>query len=186
MTQIKKIWQKTFLGKLFKTDPIFVRVLSILLVVYVFIHIFRLELYPMYMYAMFSKKETPKELYHVYKIYDQGQEVEFSGWNFRKYTVLMNTIGQYDAILSNEMNHPEAEAIDKFINRLRLDKTGIKKNLKKSFSYSKPALKEHFGTWIGNELDIAADRLIIQKASYTWDKSLPKLYRKVILYEHDQ
>ena len=162
------------------------KVLSFLLAIYVFIHIFRLEMYPMYMYAMFSKQESYKGLYHVYKVYYKDKQILFHQSDFRKYTVLMNTIGQYDDIINNDMLHPEAEAIDKFINRLRLDNTSIKSKLKGSFNYSKPDLNEDIGIWLGNRFNVNPDELRIDKESYSWDSPLPSYYHKKVIYGMDQ
>ncbi len=134
---------------------------------------------------MFSKQETPRELYDVYKLYDQNREVKLNDWDFRKYTVFMNTIGQYDAIISNGMSHPEAEAIDKLINRLHLGDTGLKSKLKGSFQFSKADLDEKIGIWISKKLDIDPQNLRIERESYNWEKFTPSLTTKVVIYGMD-
>jgi len=139
-------------------------------------------MYPMYMFAMFSKQETPRELYHVYNLYENDSRIDLGNWDYRKYTVLMNTISQYDDLLNNDMNHPEAEAIDKFVNRLHLEGTSLKSQLKSSFIFSKEELDEKLGIWIGNSLQIPPQNLKIEKASYEWNDSEPSLKRKAIIY----
>lgn len=182
MSNFTNIWKKTYLGRLLSLDPRMGLVLSVLFVIYLCIHVFRLEMYPMYMFAMFSKQETPKELYHTYKIYNQDEEVNLNSWDYRRYTVLMNTIGQYDAILNNEMTHPEAEAIDKLIARLHLDNTSIKSKLKSSFKFSKSELTEKVGKWVGNATHVNPKDLRIQRVSYQWNNSAPSLNEKEIIY----
>ena len=162
------------------------KVLSVLLVIYVFIHVFRLEMYPMYMYAMFSKQESYKGLYHVYKIYYQDKRILFHDSDYREYTVLMNTIGQYDDIINNDMMHPEGEAIDKLVNRMRLDKTSLKSKLKNRFNYSKSDLNENIGIWLGDKFNIDPEELRIEKESYSWDASPPSYYKKTVIYGMDQ
>ena len=73
------------------------------------------------MFAMFSKQEMPRDSYHTYKLYTDDKEFNIKDLDFRKYTVLMNTINQFDDITSNNMVHPESAAIDKFVNRLHLE-----------------------------------------------------------------
>jgi len=137
------------------------------------------------MFAMFSKQETPRELYHVYKLYDQDKQIDLKDWDFRKYTVFMNTIGQYDDILNNNMSHPEAEAIDKFIKRLHLNDTGVKSAMKSTFEFSNPVLKQQVGLWISDKLNLKPQNLRIEKESYNWDQSTPTFTDKVVLYELD-
>ncbi len=185
MTNFKHISQNTFLGRLLSTDPRMGFVVAILLIVYLFIHIFRLEMYPLYMYAMFSKQETPRELYHVYKLYDRNQEIKLDNWSYKRYTVLMNTINQYDDIMSNNMSHPEAQTIDKFVERLNLNNTGLKSALKSSFNFSKIELKEKVGIWVSGILKIEPQDLRIEKVSFNWDKSTPRFNTKVILHGMD-
>ena len=92
---------------------------------------------------MYSKKEPPKTEYHTYSIVKGAHEMDLSYLDYRKYTVLMNTISQYDGIIHNDLTHPESIAIDKFINRLKLNKTGIENFLKK-IGY----------TWHNNKLEM--------------------------------
>ncbi|MEM9548584.1 MAG: hypothetical protein AAGA77_21540 [Bacteroidota bacterium] len=186
MNQLKSIWYNTYLGKLFTRDPIFARVLSGILILYVFIHIFRLELYPLYMFAMFSKQEQPREFYHSYTLYNQEKEVDLNHWNYREYTVFMNTIVQYDALLNNNMVHPEAEAIDKFIRRLRLQNTGLKKHFKSPFIFTRSDLEKEIGPWIAHKLKIEPQDLKIEKTTFSWKKATPLLKQKSIIYGKDQ
>ena len=161
------------------------RILSVLFIVYVFIHIFRLEMYPMYMFAMYSKKEIPRDFYHSYKIYEKDEKINLTDLNYRKYTVLMNTINQYDDILNNEMTHPESKVIDKFVDRLHLTNTQLKTNLKGSFKFSKEELKSKFGLWIADALLTESSDLKIEKEVYLWYESTPKLSNKIVIYAVD-
>ncbi len=140
----------------------------------------------MYMFAMFSKQEQPRELYHTFNVFDKEKKLNLNDFNFRDYTVLMNTIGQYDAILNNDMNHPEAEAIDKFIDRLHLQNTGLKEKLKGNFSFYKSELEEELGLWLGNKLNVKPQNLKIEKAAFRWEEITPALTSKTIIYGQDR
>ena len=161
------------------------RMLSILFIVYVFIHIFRLEMYPMYMFAMYSKKEVPKEFYHCYKLYEKDKEIRLDDLDYRKYTVLMNTINQYDGILNNNMTHPESKAIDKFAKKLHFSNSEMKTQLKGSFRFSKEELKKTFGSWIADALHLESSEIRIEKEEYLWTEATPKLNNKTIIYGVD-
>lgn len=139
----------------------------------------------MYMFAMFSKQESPRELYYVYNIYEGDDKVNLTDLNFREYTVLMNTIGQYDGIIGNNMKHPEAEAIDKFVNRLNLKNSSIEKKLHSSFVFSKSELEIHLGAWLSDALTLDSDQIRIEKASYTWKERQPEFIDTQIIYGHD-
>ena len=179
---LKNIWEKTFLGRLLDTDPIMGRVLTGILLLYVCIHVFKLEMYPFYMFAMFSKKETPREIYHTYNFYNKHQKIKLDHWDFRKYTVFMNTVGQYDDILTNDMTHPESKVIDKFVTKLRLDNTSVERGLKKSFLFSQEMLEPKFGEWVSNKLKIDPQDLRIEREIYYWTKPTPSLNAKFQLY----
>jgi len=185
LARLKNIWGNTFLGKLFGVDPLMGRIVTIVLAAYLFIHIFRLEIYPLYMFAMFSKKETPRELYHTYSFYNKHQRIKLDNWDYRKYTYFMNTMGQYDGIINNNMTHPEAEIIDKFVDRLHLGNTSIKSKLKGSFNFSKEELEPKIVDWISNELSINPQDLRIEKENYYWTNPTPKLNAKFQLYGMD-
>lgn len=139
----------------------------------------------MYMYAMFSKQEVPRESYHTYNIFNGFEDLELSHLGYRKYTVLMNTIGQYDDIINNNMLHPETIAIDKFIDRLHLDNTTIKSKLKGSFVFTKPELDKKLGVWIGEKLNINPQDITIEKETFNWDASIPNFKNKVTIYGVD-
>ena len=138
------------------------------------------------MFAMFSKQETPRELYHVYEVYDGQNRRDLTKMDYRAYTVLMNTVTQYDQIIENDMSHPEAEAIDKFVDRLYLDKTDIRSKLKSSFQFNTSQLEEEFGNWIAAKIDIPSENLKIIRASYDWVEDKPLLSKKVVIYGLDQ
>lgn len=142
-------------------------------------------MYPLYMFAMYSQKETPKEDYSTYKIYDNDQEIKLDHWDFRKYTVLLNTIKQYDAIVAHGMIHPESQAIDKFVERLYLKNTRIHHHLKSRFKFSKEDLEHKFGLWISNRLEIDLSHLKIEKQTYVWTNALPELQHKILIYGGD-
>lgn len=182
---LKTIWKKTYLGKLLSSDPFMGKILSTVLIFYLIIHVFRLEIFPMYMFAMFSKQEVPKEYYHAYKLYSNDQEIDIKDLDYRKYTVLMNTINQYDDIINNNLLHPETSAIDKFIHRLHLENTTIKNKLKRSFHFSKEDLRAKTGAWVSHLLHVNIDDLRIEKEFYNWDKSTPQFYNKTIIYGVD-
>ncbi|MDF1697437.1 MAG: hypothetical protein P1U56_16460 [Saprospiraceae bacterium] len=135
---------------------------------------------------MFSKQETPKELYHTYKLYDQGQEINLQDWDFRKYTVFMNTIIQFDDILSNEMIHPESKAIDKFVDRLHLKDSKVHTTLKEKFHYSQKHFISSTGNWVSEQLGVSKENLRIEKVSYSWNKSLPQFEHKSTIYGMDK
>lgn len=139
----------------------------------------------MYMFAMYSKKEIPRDFYHSYKIYEKDEKINLTDLNYRKYTVLMNTINQYDDILNNEMTHPESKVIDKFVDRLHLTNTQLKTNLKGSFKFSKEELKSKFGLWIADALLTESSDLKIEKEVYLWYESTPKLSNKIVIYAVD-
>ena len=134
---------------------------------------------------MFSKQEVPHESYHIYKIDSGYEELNLEHWDYRKYTVLMNTISQYDDILNNNMMHPEASAIDKFVDRLHLSNSAIKSRLKGSFEFTKPELEEKFGAWIGGKLNLKPQDFIIEKESFNWSQSIPNYKNKVTIYGVD-
>ena len=182
---IKELLSKTFLGRLYSSDPIMAKGVSALLILYVFIHIFRLELFPLYMFAMFSKQETPKELYHTYKFYEKDTEINLNHWDFRKYTVFMNTVIQYDGILENEMIHPEMNAVEKFVSRLRLQNTLLEEKLSQPYTISREELQDQVGTWVSNELNIQKENLRIDRVSYSWESHIPQWSKKVTIYELD-
>jgi hypothetical protein len=161
------------------------RILAVLFIVYVFIHIFRLEMYPMYMFAMYSKKEIPRDFYHSYKVYEKDKKINLNDLDYRKYTVIMNTINQYDDILNNNMIHPETKAIDKFVDKLHLSNTGLKNNLKGSFKFSSTELKSKFGLWIADALHIESSDLKIEKEVFIWYDLTPKLSSKIVVYAVD-
>lgn len=175
MNHIKNIWKNTFLGKLFDSDPLMAKGISLVLLAYLCVHIFRLEVYPMYLYAMFSKKETPKKYYHTYHFYNGSDEIDLTDWDYRKYTVLMNTVQQYDGILQNNMVHPEAKVIDKFVNKLYLSQTGIGDNLKKQFDYNNILIGKRMNIWFAGEFEIPTNQLSIYKKAYDWTANQPIL-----------
>lgn len=137
------------------------------------------------MYAMFSKQEVPRDAYHAYKIYNGKDEMKVDYWDYREYTVLMNTISQYDDILANNLMHPETHAIDKFIDRLHLGNSTIKSKLKGSFKFSKPQLEENLGNWVADKLKINPKYLRIEKEAYNWSESNPRFINKVNIYGVD-
>lgn len=185
LADFKNIWKNTYLGKLLTRDPIMGRILSVILVAYLCIHVFRLETYPLYMFAMFSKQETPRELYHTYSFYNKHQRIQLDDWDYRKYTVFMNTMSQYDGILNNNMTHPEADIIDKFVDRLHLGNTSIKSKLKGSFFFFKEELEPKVVDWISAELGIKPQDLRIEKENYYWTNPSPKLNSKFQFYAVD-
>ena len=143
-------------------------------------------MYPLYMFAMFSKQEQPREVYFTYSLYSNNEKVNPKQIDFRKYTVLMNTIGQYDDIISNEMIHPESGAIDKFITRLHLDNSQIKNELKHNFIFDKTELNSHLGPWIMEYLDLPQEEIRIERESYSWRNKTPQIFNTIIIYELDQ
>lgn len=159
------------------------RVLTVVFVIYVCIHIFRLEMYPLYMFAMFSKQEQPKEEYHAYKIYVDNKTLDFSNLDYRKYTVLMNTINQYEDIISNDMVHPESGAIDKFIGRLNLENTGVKNQLKGKYTFNQMELIYKLGLWMHEYLNLTSYSIKIEKEFFSWRLKSPKLMHKMSIYE---
>lgn len=183
---LKNFFSKTFLGRLYTTDPILAKGISVILILYICIHIFRLELFPLYMFAMFSKQETPKELYQTYKFYENDREINLNNWDFRKYTVFMNTVIQYDGILENNMKHPEVEAIEKFITRLRLKDSSLEKSLKGPYNVSREQLQDKIGLWVSKELNIQKKDLRIDRVSYSWTTPKPQWNKKITIYGMDQ
>ena len=149
---------------------------------YAFIHLFKLEVYPLYMYAMFSKQETPREHYYNYDIYVGDAELKWEDWDYRKYTYLMNTIQQYDAILQNDLLHPEAEVIRKFMDRLRLNKTTLASKAIQKFRYSESDLKLEMGIWLHDFLKRKNDLQVIRN-TYNWTNDSPVFVGKTTIYE---
>jgi hypothetical protein len=137
------------------------------------------------MFAMYSNQEIPRDFYHTYSIYEKHNKLNFHDLAYKKYTVLMNTINQYDDIINNDMVHPEAKVIDKFVDRLHLTNTGIKANLKGSFLFSKETLELEFSRYIAHLLEIDVANLQIEREEYVWDGSTPKLSSKTIIYAMD-
>lgn len=135
------------------------------------------------MYGMFSKKEQPQQSYHTYKFYNQDQLIDIKKLDFRKYTVLMNTIAQYDAIINNEMEHPEAEAIDKFVNRLHLENTTVNSQLKSAFQFSKEQLDPKIGIWVSQLLNTEIRNLRIEKEEYQWTSIQPNYKNKQVIFD---
>ena len=162
------------------------RIIIVLLGIYVCIHISKLEMYPLYMFAMYSKKEIPKENYTVYKIYNKNQELMIEDWDFRNYTFIMNTVSQYDGILNNQMTHPEAKVIDKFMERTHINSRVLNAKKSEIFTHSERILKAKFGTWLSGQLDIEIDDLLVDKEVYEWHEQSPKLLDKTLIYGLDQ
>lgn len=174
------------MSKLLSSDPWMGRAIIFLLGIYVCIHIFKLEMYPMYMFAMYSKKEIPRETYEVYKIYNKTQEIAFEDWDFRNYTFIMNTISQYDGILKNQLRHPEAQAIDKFMDKTHIKNRALNTKTEQMFTFSERNLKLKFGTWLSDELEVNIDDLIVIKEVYNWHYHTPKLLDKTLIYGLNQ
>lgn len=185
MSTVTQIWNKTYLHKLLKEDPLFGKVVIGILILYTFIHIFRLEIYPFYMFAMFSKQEEPREYYEAYKVYDDEGQIDLSALNYRNYTYLMNTISQYDGIMQNEMVHPETVVIDKFVNRLSLDQTSIGNQLKAPFTSSRQELDQKMERWLSRFFTNKNESFSIEKETYRWTNDQPQFIKKSTLYEVD-
>jgi len=171
-------FSQTFLGQLFLKDKKYAYCLSGILCVYVLIHIFRLEVYPLYMFAMYSEKIEAPDSYTSFHISKNKKKVKPGIWNYRHFTYINNTIAQYDGSVENNFYHNETKVIDKFGQRLRLN-DGIMNALKAPYNISLPWEVKELAPWIESQI---GSNVSISRHKYDWDGNNPVLIEQKTIY----
>ena len=161
----------SFLGQLFAKDKSYAVGLSIVLFCYALVHLAKLEVFPLYMFAMYSLPENPKTSYATYVVTNNRQRLDLTHLDYRAYTYLHNTLQQYDGIINTGNTHPECQVLDKFIDRLFLKGTELGRSIKKPCSYDRDELDHSLEQWIGEFLKIENPKISILKESHAYKAS---------------
>lgn len=191
MINISKIWKGSYLGRTLKDDRSFGISLIIILGLYTMVHIVKLEVFPFYMFAMYSQPEEPKDMYTTINLNrpdvlsdEQGNALSvIDRRDYRSYTYLTNTLDQYGGIVTNNMAHPESKVYDKFISRLGLSGSQLDKSFKTPYIYNRTLLDQSLNQWLNSyEINNPKGHILIKK-HFTWDSDLIMLHDKTEYYE---
>jgi len=152
---------------------------------YALVHLAKLEVFPLYMFAMYSLPEEPKTEYATYALAHQDERLVLTDLDYRAYTYLTNTLQQYDGIVNNSNTHQECRVLDKFLDRLRLEGSWLANSMRQPCTYDRSQLNQSLEQWIGEYLDIENPNITIIKELYKYEDATPIL-TNTIRYELGQ
>lgn len=151
---------------IWKKDKIYATGLGLILSFYALLHLIGLQVFPFYLFAMYSLPLDTPQAHAVYKIYDSaGNEVDLSSYNYRDFVYVHNTIEAYAAIVESPRKSPKIDVIDKFIDRLHIENTSAAEKLLDQYSHKDAQV--NFQLWLARKLD-KSPPFTIQACEYRW------------------
>lgn len=181
----KSIWKRSYLGRLYDCDKPFALGVTALLILYAFTFLIRLEIFPCYLFAMYSDIKTEKTAFSTYEVKVDNQPLNMSTIDYRKYTYLMNTISQYDGTMANNGYHPEAQYLDKYLAALGLSKTVLYQRLGQPYRHTHESLHNDMQKWLPKMIASDNGHCTIDKKSWTWTSGIPTLVKTEKIYGDD-
>lgn len=152
--------------------------IAFVLGLYLFLHLIQLEVFPFYLFAMYSDIENPKTEFVDYRIMKDGEEIEYKDWSYRRYIYLRNTLQAYDNIISNDNKNPQADIISKYLDRLYL--TGFGDAMEEKHKYINA--EQEMKSWLLDFLGYASNYRVY-KDQYQWVEDQPALINSVVIVE---
>lgn len=174
---IQKIWANTFLKKLYSTDRKFAIGLTTIIVIYAFIHIAKVELYPFSLFAMFSTPAPETTEIIVYEFSKEGSKNPPS-IQTRKFLKMYNTIRQYNEITSNNYYHPEAKTIEKI--RSKTVDIPVFDFWITPHYYDENSFNDEMNVYLKEHID---NDITISRNVYNWNEDRPELASQKLVFE---
>lgn len=153
-------------------------ILSIL-IFYAFLHVVKLEFYPLYTFGMYSETYGPTNEFKIIEIILDGQVLDYNSLNYRKYTYLNNTLKAYDKIIESNSNlAPQADIINKHIEMLPF----LTENIFLLKPYKYEDLELNMKAWIKSMFP-SAQSIRINKKIYELHGVKPHLMDELVILQ---
>ena len=156
-----------YIRRVWKKDRIAAIILVAMLSFYLLLHLVKLEIFPFYLFPMYSLPKEPGQEQVVYSIKDKyGKELDLSSMVYRRFVYIHNTLKAYDEVLESEHQRPNVIVVEKFVQRLAMQDNYLGKGLLDQYTVDK--VDQKMQAWLSSVLDTEGP-FQIDKCFYHWE-----------------
>ena len=156
-----------YIRRVWKKDRVAAIILVAMLSFYLLLHLVKLEIFPFYLFPMYSLPKEPGQEQVVYSIKDKyGKELDLSSMVYRRFVYIHNTLKAYDEVLESEHQRPNVIVVEKFVQRLAMQDNYLGKGLLDQYTVDK--VDQKMQAWLSSVLDTEGP-FQIDKCLYQWE-----------------